>query len=100
MMRALVMGVLVADPVKRVTKNGVDYVTGTLRDGTTIVSLTAFHEDLVERLLLLRRGSNLAVAGAFEPTSWSDSKTGAERHGFRLTATSLITLDETEVRDE
>ena len=97
MMRAIVTGFLVSDPVKRVTKAGGDYATASMRDGAHLVGLTAFHEELVGQLLKLKRGDSLAAAGAFEPTTWSDSKTGAERHGFRLTMSSLITLDETEV---
>ena len=92
MMRALVTGFGVSDPVKRTTKTGGDFVTASMRDGAHLVSLTAFHEELVERLMRLHRGDSLAAAGAFEPTAWTD-KTGAERHGFRLTVSSILTLE-------
>jgi single-stranded DNA-binding protein len=92
MLHALILGTLVSDPVRRTTKTGNPFATGTLRvatdDGESILVSVAAFGDMAPRLLAHHQGSTLSVAGRGKLTSWT-GKDGAEKHGISITVTEL-----------
>ncbi len=97
MIGALVQGDLVADPQARTASNGKPYWTVNVcvpaGAEALFVGLTTFSETAGERLMRLHKGSAVAAAGMLEPTSWT-GKDGAERRGWRLTASEVLTVYE------
>jgi single-stranded DNA-binding protein len=53
------------------------------------IGLTTFSETAGERLERLHKGATVAAAGTLEATAWT-GKDGAERKGWRLTATEVL----------
>ncbi|THF64249.1 single-stranded DNA-binding protein [Pseudothauera rhizosphaerae] len=71
MIRALVTGELWADPQQRTSKNGNPYALARLsvpmgEDGRVSCSVIAFQDDAVARLLQLKAGASVAVAGTLK----------------------------------
>lgn len=71
MIRALVTGELRADPQQRASKNGNAYALARLSvpmadEGRVSCSVIAFEADAVARLLQLRAGASVAVAGSLK----------------------------------
>jgi single-stranded DNA-binding protein len=95
MLAALVSGELATDPQERTAANGSRYVTANLRAAagseSVFVSVVAFDTAAADRLLKLRKGGAVAVAGAMEPSSWV-GRDGAERHGWRMVACEALTV--------
>ncbi len=95
MIGALVQGDLVADPQARTASNGKPFWTVTVRvpagPEALFVGLTTFSETAGERLMKLHKGSALAAAGTLEATTWT-GKDGAERRGWRLTASEVLSV--------
>jgi single-stranded DNA-binding protein len=90
MMHSFAAGELVRDPERRQTKAGHDYATALVRcEGDTLVSVTAFEAELAERLLDLRKGDPLAVAGRLTVSAYLD-KQGEPRAGLQVTVTGLM----------
>lgn len=97
MISALLTGDLVADPVKRSTRDGKPFMTATVRvpagADALFVGLACFSEVGCERLVKLRKGATVAAVGTLEATTWAD-KAGDERRGWRLTATEVLSVYE------
>jgi Single-strand binding protein family len=95
MIRALVSGILFADPQVRTSKAGTTYCTAKLRadgkDGVSVwCSLIAFGEP-AERLLTLKANAALSVSGKAELQAWL-SKTGEPAAGLSLVVDDLAVL--------
>lgn len=94
MIGAVVSGSLVGDPVQRTTSAGKMFVTATLRvpagEDAVFISVAAFEPLAAERLAKMRKGGNVAACGVLEQTHWT-GKDGAERTGWRLTASEVLT---------
>jgi single-stranded DNA-binding protein len=92
MLHCLVLGTLISDPVRRTTKTGNPFGTGTLRvateDGESVLASIAAFGDMAQPLLAHHQGSTLSVAGKARLTSWT-GKDGAEKHGISITVTEL-----------
>lgn len=95
MIGALVSGDLVSDPIERATSKGGRFLTATLRvpagAEALFVGIACFDATGCERLGKLRKGSPVAAVGVLEQTSWT-GKDGAERQGWRLTASEVLTV--------
>jgi single-stranded DNA-binding protein len=95
MISALCSGELIADPQQRATKDGAPYATATVRvpagAEALFIGLSAFDAEAVARLMRLRKGSAVAAAGTLEVTTWT-GKDGAERRGWRLTASEVLSV--------
>lgn len=94
MIGALVSGTLIADPVGRSTREGKPFTTATLRvpagEDAVFIGIAAFNQDAAERLAQMRKGGAVSAAGVLEQSSWT-GKDGAERTGWRLTASEVLT---------
>lgn len=94
MIGAIVTGTLVGDPVERQTRDGKPFVTATARvaagEDAIFVGLAAFNETAAARLLQMRAGGAVSACGVLEQTHWT-GKDGAERTGWRLTASEVLT---------
>lgn len=95
MIRALVSGVLHADPQSRTSASGNPFTTAKLRaddkHGNSVwCSLIAFGSE-AERLLSLKAGAALSVSGRMEVTAWLD-KQGEPKAGLSLVVDELATL--------
>lgn len=97
MMLALIQGALSADPVERTTSKGARFATATVRVNagaeSMFIGVAAFDLTAAAKLLALHKGDALAATGALEPNNWVDRE-GNERHGWRLSATALLTTYE------
>lgn len=95
MIRALIQGDLVGDPVERSTAKGSTFVTATVRvpagNEALFVGVACFEATGCERLMKLRKGASFAAAGTLEATEWS-GKDGETRKGWRLTATEVLSV--------
>lgn len=95
MIGALIQGTLVGDPVERTTRQGKAFTTAQVRvpagDEVLFVGIAAFDSTAAARLAQIRQGGTVAVAGTLEVTTWTD-KSGADRKGWRLTATEVLTV--------
>lgn len=94
MIGAVVSGTLVGDPVERTTQAGKPFVTATARvaagEDAIFIGLAAFNEAAAARLLQMRAGGAVSACGALEQTHWT-GRDGAERTGWRLTASEVLT---------
>lgn len=94
MIGAIVTGTLVGDPVERQTRDGKPFVTATARvaagEDAIFVGLAAFNETAAARLLQMRAGGAVSACGVLEQTHWT-AKDGAERTGWRLNASEVLT---------
>lgn len=94
MIGAVVSGPLVGDPVERTTREGKPFVTATVRvavgEDALFIGLAAFNELAAARLRQMRAGGAVSACGVLEQTHWT-GKDGAERTGWRLTASEGLT---------
>jgi hypothetical protein len=81
MISALISGQLIEAPTTRTSRNGNPFVTAKLKandgDGSCLVSLVAFDEDVCGSLLALSKGDSVAVSGACKATAWIDKERNA-----------------------
>ena len=103
MIGALVQGDLVSDPVGRTTAKGGRFLTATLRvpagAEALFIGIACFSESGCERLAKLHKGATVAAAGTLELAAWL-GKDGAERTGWRLTATEILSVYQARKRRE
>lgn len=85
MIRALIAGELVATPQERTGRNGRPFALARLsvpqgEDGRVFCSVIAFHDDAVSRLLQLRAGAAVSMAGTLKVGTWqaNDGTTRAQ----------------------
>jgi single-stranded DNA-binding protein len=101
MIAALIQGELSADPQARTASNGARYWTATMRvpagPEALFIGLSTFSESAGERLGRLHKGAALAAAGTLEATVWT-GQDGAERRGWRLTASEVLSVHQARKR--
>lgn len=90
MIRALVSGELVANPQERTGKTGMAFALARVSvpqgdDGRVFCSVICFHDDAVARLLQLKAGASVALAGALKVGTWT-AKDGTTRPQLDLVA--------------
>lgn len=90
MIRALISGELVAAPQERTGRNGRPFALARLSvpqgdDGRVFCSVIAFHDDAVARLLQLKAGASVALAGTLKVSTWQ-AKDGTARPSLDLVA--------------
>ena len=96
MIQATITGRLGADPEKKTTNSGKDFValrvaSSNRRDGATWVRCTVWREKLGEFVLKnCRKGARVAVAGSLEEQSWGDN---AENKALELDCAHLELYD-------
>lgn len=91
MIRLLVSGVLIADPVQRTTNKGQPFATFTLRSDAALVNCIAFDLGAVEEVMRAHKGEMLSVAGKGELRSWT-ARNGAESHGLGCLVDRVLTV--------
>lgn len=90
MIRALISGELVATPQERSGKTGKPFALARVsvpqgEDGRVFCSVIAFHDDAVARLLQLKAGVAVSLAGALKVSTWQ-AKDGTARPALDLVA--------------
>lgn len=90
MIRALVTGELVANPQERTGKTGKAFALARVsvpqgEEGRIFCSVIAFNDDAVARLLQLKAGAAVALAGALKVGIWQ-AKEGSARPQLDLVA--------------
>ncbi|MBN9696506.1 MAG: single-stranded DNA-binding protein [Zoogloea sp.] len=90
MIRALISGDLVANPIERTSKNGHPYALARLSvpqgdEGRVFCSVIAFQDEAVARLLQLKAGASVSLAGALKVSTWQ-AKDGTTRPSLDLQA--------------
>ena len=90
MIRALVTGELVANPQERTGKTGKAFALARVsvpqgEEGRIFCSVIAFNDDAVARLLQLKAGASLALAGTLKVSTWT-AKDGTARPALDLMA--------------
>lgn len=90
MIRALISGELVATPIERTSRNGRPYALARLSvpqgdEGRVFCSVIAFQDDAVARLLQLKAGASVSLAGALKVSTWQ-AKDGTTRPCLDLQA--------------
>lgn len=90
MIRALISGELVATPQERTGKTGKPFVLARLSvpqgdDGRVFCSVIAFQDEAVARLLQLKPGASVALAGTLKVGTWT-AKDGTARPSLDLVA--------------
>lgn len=90
MIRALVTGELFANPQERTGKTGKPFALARVsvpqgEDGRVFCSVIAFHDDAVARLLELKAGAAVSLAGALKVSTWQ-AKDGTTRPALDLVA--------------
>jgi len=95
MISILTSGVLIAKPVKRISKGtGREFVTLQLRVSSDnenfIISVICFNDDLCRALLALDKGDALSVAGTGKPTTWT-GKDGMPAVGVSVIVQQILT---------
>lgn len=90
MIRALITGELVANPQERTGKTGKAFAIARASvpqgdDGRVFCSVIAFNDDAVARLLQLKAGAAVALAGALKVGIWQ-AKEGSARPQLDLVA--------------
>lgn len=90
MIRALVTGVLVADPQPRTAANGKPFALARVAvpqgdEGRVFCSAICFDDSAVARLLQLRAGAQVSMAGTLKAGVWTD-KEGAAHPSLDLLA--------------
>lgn len=103
MIAAMIQGELVADPVRRQTAKGTEFVTASVRVAAgaeaLFIGIACFDDTGCERLAKLRKGAAVAAAGTLETNVWQ-TKEGEERRGWRLTATEVLSVYQARKRRE
>ena len=94
MIGAVVTGPLAGDPVERTAGEGKPFGTATARvaagEDAIFVGIAAFEPTAAARLLQMRKGGVVAACGVLEVNNWT-TQAGAERTGWRLTASEVLT---------
>ncbi len=90
MIRALISGELVATPQERIGKTGKPFALARVsvpqgEDGRVFCSVIAFHDDAVARLLQLKAGAAVSLAGTLKVSTWQ-AKDGTTRPALDLVA--------------
>lgn len=90
MIRALIVCNLTSTPTQRTAKNGTPYATARASvpmgdAGRVSCSLVAFNEQAVMRLIELREGATVAIAGTLKVATWQD-RDGNHRPALDLVA--------------
>lgn len=90
MIRALISGELVATPQERTGKNGKAFALARVsvpqgEEGRIFCSVIAFNDDAVARLLQLKAGATVSMAGALKVGTWQ-AKDGTTRPALDLVA--------------
>lgn len=90
MIRALISGELVANPQERTGKTGKPFALARVsvpqgEDGRIFCSVIAFEESAVARLLQLKAGASVSLAGALKVGTWQ-AKDGTARPSLDLVA--------------
>lgn len=90
MIRALISGELVANPQERTSKNGRPFALARVSvpqgEGERVFcSVIAFNDDAVARLLQLKAGASVALAGTLKAGVWQ-AKDGTARPSLDLVA--------------
>lgn len=95
MIRALVTGELVANPQERTGKTGKPFALARVsvpqgEEGRIFCSVIAFNDDAVARLLQLKAGASVALAGTLKVSTWQ-AKDGTTRPSLDLVADEVAT---------
>jgi single-stranded DNA-binding protein len=89
----LATGALIADPQRRTSQSGREFVTATLRTPTeedaVLVSLIAFDAEACAGLLNLTKGDSRSITGRAKFTSWT-GRDGEQRHGLSVVAERVM----------
>lgn len=90
MIRVLLFGELVANPIERTSKNGRSDALARLSvpqgdEGRVFCSVIAFQDEAVARLLQLKAGASVSLAGALKVGTWQ-AKDGTTRPSLDLQA--------------
>lgn len=90
MIRALISGELLANPQERTTKTGKPFALARASipqgdEGRIFCSVIAFQDEAVARLLQLKAGASVSLAGALKVSTWQ-AKDGTTRPQLDLVA--------------
>ena len=90
MIRALITGELVATPLVRTGKTGKPFALARVAvpqgdEGRVYCSVIAFNDDAVTRLLQLKAGASVALAGTLKVSTWT-ARDGTTRPQLDLVA--------------
>lgn len=90
MIRALISGELIANPQERTGKTGKAFALARVSvpqgdDGRVFCSVICFNDDAVARLLQLKAGASVSLAGALKVGTWR-AKDGTTRPQLDLVA--------------
>ena len=90
MIRALISGELVSNPQERTGKTGKAFALARVSvpqgdDGRVFCSVICFNDDAVARLLQLKAGASVALAGTLKVSTWT-AKDGTTRPQLDLVA--------------
>lgn len=90
MIRGLIAGELVATPQERTGKSGKPFALARVSvpqgdEGRVFCSVICFHDDAVARLLQLKAGASVALAGSLKASTWQ-AKDGTTRPQLDLVA--------------
>ncbi len=90
MIRALITGELFANPQERTGKTGKPFALARVsvpqgEEGRVFCSVIAFNDDAVARLLQLKAGASVSLAGALKVGTWQ-AKDGTARPSLDLVA--------------
>ena len=95
MISALVQGVLIADPMRRITASGKPFATGTVRVAggpeSALIGVIAFGEPAQAALLRIKGGDTLVASGVLQLNTWV-GREGKERRDWRLSAIKVMSL--------
>jgi len=93
MIRALIAGVLFADPQQRTSKTGKPFAIARLSvpqgdEGRVFCSVIAFDDSAVKRLLQLKAGASVAIAGTLKVGTWT-AKDGTVKPSLDIVADEI-----------
>ena len=93
MIRALIAGSLFADPQQRTSKTGKPFAIARLsvpqgEEGRIFCSVIAFDDSAVKRLLQLKAGASVAVAGVLKVGTWT-AKDGTAKPSLDMVADEI-----------
>ena len=98
MIEGLLAGTLSGDPEKRVGKAGSEFVVARMRahsadNEPVVINVIAFAADVSARLLGMREGDAVSLAGSLSPRVWQDRQ-GNHRPALDLVAQRLLAVSE------